>query len=125
MVEWIRGKNIPRAIADTALIKDGVLGPESCGWHYIEGLREDDDPQIAALWDKVRGLGHNGQRRPGMAHEVSLLDGSHTGISEAEWPKFIADQKARLAEVIASRPTNSPPIRWSDEEALGPNRALR
>lgn len=120
-IGWICGKNISRAIAEAALIKDGVLGPKSCGWHYVEGLREGDDPQIAVLWDKVRGLGHNGERRRGMAHEVSLLDGSHQGISESEWPKFIADQKARLAGVIASRQSNSPPIRWSDEESLGPN----
>jgi hypothetical protein len=121
----VRGKNVPLAVAKAALERTGVLSPESCGWHYIEGLREDDNPEIAVLWDKMRGLDHNGRRHSGMAHEVSLMDGSHRGVSEANWPKFIADQKVLLEKVMASRPTNSPPIRWSDVESLGPNRAHR
>jgi hypothetical protein len=31
------------------------------------------------------------------------------------------EQREMLAKLIVSRPTNSPPIRWSDEESLGTN----
>lgn len=116
------GKNVPRQVVQTALTKNGSFGPNTCGWHYVEGLREDDDPQIAVAWDKVVGLSHNGQRRAGVEHEVVLLDGSTTLIGKREWPQFVADLKERLANVMASRETNAPPIRWSDEETLGPNR---
>jgi hypothetical protein len=120
---WVLGgKNVPHKTLEAALAPGGVFSPESCGWHYIEGLREDDDPQIAVVWDKVTGLGHNGERRRGLAHEVVLLDCSHTYIFQAQWPQFIADEKERLAKVMASRETKAPPIRWSDEATLGPNR---
>ncbi len=64
----LRGKTVPLAVVEAALRNGGELTPETCGWHYVEGLRADDDPNIALLWDKV-GLGHNGER---------LSDGGHT-----------------------------------------------
>ena len=119
---WMRGKHLPQSVVDQAIARDGVLSPETCGWHYIEGLREDDNPGTAIAWDKVTGLGHNGERRPGLAHEVVFLDCSHQYIFTQEWPGFAATQKLFLAEVIAKRSSNDPPIRWSDESTFGPNR---
>jgi hypothetical protein len=118
---WVRGKNVSMTIAESAWKKDGRLSPESCGWHYVEGLRSDDDSAIAVAWDKVRGLGHNGQRRAGKTREIILLDCSHTEIPEASWSQFMVDQKKKLETIITSRATNSPAIRWSDEESLGTN----
>ncbi len=120
MIGLLRGKTVPENVTRAAL-KTGKFGPESTGWHYVEGLRSDDDPQIAVAWDKIHGLGHNGQRLEWLARSVIFLDSSEQGISEEKWPDFVADQKARLAKLIASRVTNSPAIRWSDEESLGPN----
>jgi len=119
----LRGKHLPQEIVDQSLASDGVLGPASCGWHYIEGLREDDDPQLAVLWDRITGLGHNGQRRSGLEREVVMIDGSAQQISKEAWPAFVREQKKLLAETAANRPPNSPPIRWSDEQTLGPNTA--
>ncbi|MCS7336641.1 MAG: hypothetical protein NZ739_00160 [Verrucomicrobiae bacterium] len=82
----------------------------------------DDDPGIAVAWDKVAGLGHNGERRTGLMHEVIFLDGSTAFITRADWPGFVADQKQKLESVIASRQPGAPAIRWSDEATLGPNR---
>jgi hypothetical protein len=119
---WVLGgKNIPRERVQATFARDGILSPATCGWHYVEGLRDDDDPQIAVVWDKVFGLGHNGERKRGMMHEVVLLDGANQYVSKDQWPKFIADQKERLEKVIADRSTNAPRIRWSDTESLGPN----
>jgi len=121
LLDIVRGKNIPLKMARESWSRQRSLDPESCGWHYVEGLQTNDDPQIALAWDKVFGLGHNGQRIRGLAHEVILVDGSRKGIAMKEWPKFAQEQREKLAKVIASRPTNSPPIRWSDEETLGTN----
>ena len=87
----------------------------------MEGLRSDDDREIAIAWDKVFGLGHNGQRIRGLAHEVILVDRSTKGISVKEWPKFAMEQREKLAKVIASRTNGAPPVRWSDEDTLGTN----
>ena len=62
-VDWVspdllRGRTVPEAVVRVALKRDGTLGPDSCGWHYVEGLRLDDDPGLAIFWDKI-GLGHN------------------------------------------------------------------
>lgn len=121
-VSFLGGKNVARAVVEKALVKEGTPGPDACGWHYVEGLREADDPQIAVVWDKVVGLGHHGERRRGLMHEVVLLDGSMQYISKARWPQFVTEQKEMLTKVIASRESNAPPIRWSDEATLGPNR---
>ncbi len=124
-LSYFGGKNISRGTVEAALKRDGKLSPETCGWHYVEGLREGDDPEIAVAWDKVIGLGHNGQRLRGMMHEVILLGAWHQYVSKQEWPEFIANQKRLLEQTIASRDSNAPPIRWSDEESLGPNRPIR
>jgi len=119
----LRGKHIQQKVVDQALRRDGVLGPESCGWHYVEGLREDDDPQTAVIWDKVTGLWHNGNRRSGSSimHEIIRLDGAMEFISRERWPEFVAEQKKLLADTMAKRSKSDPPIRWSDEATLGPN----
>jgi hypothetical protein len=96
-VYWLKGKTVSLEAAETALAKDGKLGPESCDWHYVEGLIEADDPEIAILWDKV-GLGHNGQRMKGGGHEVVLVDGSSQYVSGAKWPEFLARQQQLLAQ---------------------------
>ncbi len=119
--QLLRGKNVPQKVVDETLARDRFLGPESCGWHYVEGLRESDDPEIAVLWDKVTGLWHNGNRKGWVMHEVVLLDGSMQFVSREKWPDFVQRQRQLLAETIAKRTKAEPPIRWSDEATLGPN----
>jgi len=94
--EVLRGKTVPLEVTQAALELDGVLGPESCGWHYVEGLTLTDNPEIAVIWDKV-GLGHNGQRLPNGGHEVFFLSNHSSIISAAEWPLFLKNQEALLA----------------------------
>ncbi len=113
----LRGKTVPLQVAQTALAKDGKLGPESCDWHYVEGLTEADDPQIAILWDKV-GLGHNGERLKAGGHMVVLVDGSENYVSRAKWPGFLKQQKELLAQrseaVKQARPALTARIRLPD-----------
>jgi hypothetical protein len=117
------GKHIPQVVVDAAFAKDGVLSPASCGWHYVEGLRKDDAlTGLAVAWDKMSGLDHNGRLRKDFEREVVMLDGSSQMISKKKWPEFCATQQALIAKAIAIRTRTDPPIRWSDESALGPNR---
>jgi hypothetical protein len=74
-----------------------LLGPETCGWHYVEGLRQDDDPRLALFWDKA-GLDHNGGRMAGGGHIVLFVDRQRKYIPEAEWHDFVEEQRKLLAE---------------------------
>jgi hypothetical protein len=101
-VEWadadlLRGKTVPASAVREKLDGGEPLAPESCGWHYVEGLRVDDDPRLALFWDKA-GLGHNGQRLAGGGHAVMFLNGLRTHIPEAEWQTFLDEQGRLLAE---------------------------
>lgn len=73
-----------------------LLGPESCGWHYVEGLTKNDDPRLALLWDK-EGLGHFGQRSLKRSHCVILCDGTPQTIEDQDWESFLERQKALMA----------------------------
>ena len=119
----MRGKHLEQKNVDDAFARDGVLGPSSCGWHYVEGLQKDDSPQLAVAWDRVTGVNHFGQWSKELQCEIVRLDGSTDHIPVKAWPEFVEQQKKLLAETAANRSTNSPPIRWSDEETLGPNTA--
>jgi hypothetical protein len=120
---FLRGKHLPQSVVDEALTRNAVLSPDSCGWHYVEGLREDDSLELALAWDKKTGLTHHGRFFDDIQCEVLMVDGSAQLILKKNWPAFCARQKQLLAEVIASRGPTDPPIRWSDEQALGPNAA--
>jgi hypothetical protein len=97
----LRGKTVPLKVTEVALRQNGKLGPDSCGWHYVDGLTESDNPQIAIVWDKV-GLGHNGERIKGGGHEILFLDGSHRVISASKWPEFLDEQRQLLAQRLAA-----------------------
>ena len=72
-----------------------LLGPDTCDWHYVEGLTVADDWRIAILWDKS-SLGHTGQRLNG-GHEVTRLDGCPEVISAEKWEAFLSEQRDLLA----------------------------
>lgn len=97
----LRGKTVPLRVTEAALRQNGKLGPDSCGWHYVEGLPESDSPQIAIVWDKV-GLGHNGERIKVGGHEILYLDGSHRVISALKWPEFLEEQKQLHAQRVST-----------------------
>ena len=92
----LRGKTVPEKTVETILKGGGLLGPESCGWHYVEGLTVADDDRIAILWDKV-GLGHNGQRFKDGGHEVIFLAGDSQFVAGKDWNGFLKGQQDLLA----------------------------
>ena len=88
----LRGKSVAEATVAGILNGGKLLGPESCGWHYVEGLHKDDDPRLAIFWDK-EGLDHNGGRLANGGHIVWYLNFDHPHISASEWSKFLAEQE--------------------------------
>ena len=93
----LRGKIVPLEVVQAVLDRGERLGPDTCGWHYVEGLRRDDNPRIAITWDKV-GLGHNGERTSDGGRTVQFVDGNHEYIPGAQWAEFLRDQERLLAE---------------------------
>ncbi len=91
----LRGKTVRLRTTEQMLKKQKTLTPESCGWHYVKGFTENDDPTLAVAWDKV-GLGHFGQRLRSGGHEVIYVDGSANVVSGPEWPGFLERQKQLL-----------------------------
>ena len=92
------GKTVREKVAQKALDTVGSLGPESCDWHYVEGLTVKDDHRLALLWDKV-GLGHFGQRLLGGGHEVLFVNNDHYIVTGENWPKFLDEQRELLANL--------------------------
>jgi hypothetical protein len=101
-VDWVdanllRGRTVPEVVVKEALKRDGRLGTASCGWHYVEGLRLDDDPRLAIFWDKI-GLGHNGQRLSHAGHTVFCVGWGRKFVPESDWPAFLAEQALLLQQ---------------------------
>lgn len=94
--ETLRGKTVPEDVVRAILEKGELLGPDTTGWHYVEGLTLNDDPRIAILWDKV-GLSHNGARLRGGGHEVLFVNGSSDYIRGKDWDTFLKEQEGLLA----------------------------
>ncbi|MHB8974913.1 MAG: hypothetical protein ACYC4N_31175 [Pirellulaceae bacterium] len=88
------GKTKSPEAAQEILERGELLGPDTCDWHYVEGLTLSDDYRLALVWDKV-GLGHNGQRLPHGGHSVCRRDGSEEVIPASEWQQFL-DEQAQL-----------------------------
>ncbi len=91
-----RGKTIPESVVQEVLDRGELLGPETCGWHYVEGLTLGDDHRLALFWDKA-GLGHNGEVLSGGGHIVTFVHSGSEHIQEADWPEFLQEQEALLA----------------------------
>lgn len=93
----LRGKTVPEKVVRQILEGGGRLGPDTCGWHYVEGLRKTDDSELALFWDKA-GLGHNGERMEG-GRRVTLLSGTSKFIPTSEWAAF-REEQARLRAAL-------------------------
>ncbi|MCC6354973.1 MAG: hypothetical protein IT577_13875 [Verrucomicrobiae bacterium] len=93
----LRGMTIPEGVTRSVLEGGGLLSPESCGWHYVDGLTRADDRELALLWCK-EPLGHNGDRSRDGGRQVGFLGGEVRWISGARWTAFLEDQTRRLAQ---------------------------
>ena len=117
----LRGKSIPESVVSEILESGRLLGPETCGWHYIEGLTLADDSRLAIFWDKA-GLNHNGMLLSGGGHIVYFLNGIHEHITADKWPQFLEEQKrlhaARSKRAIKAIPWLNAKIRLPSGEVV-------
>jgi hypothetical protein len=88
----LRGKTVPLTVVQATLDRGERLGPQTCGWHYVPGLRLDDDPSLALAWDKA-GLGHNGERLPQGGHYVLFLGVGVDHVPASKWEAFLQEQE--------------------------------
>jgi hypothetical protein len=98
---YLSGKTKSAEKAEEILRRGGLLGPDTCDWHYVEGLTLFDDHRLALVWDKV-GLGHNGQRLPQGGHSVSRLLGTEEVIPASQWQQFLDEQERLMAAKAAA-----------------------
>lgn len=94
----LSGKTKSTEAADAILKRGELLGPDTCDWHYVEGLTVYDDPRLALVWDKV-GLGHNGERLSNGGHTILRVDHfrGEEVIPASEWSKFLEEQDRLMA----------------------------
>jgi len=90
----LRGKTYPEGPARELLESGRPLTPETCGWHYVDGLtmQKGLSGRIAIVWDKI-GLGHNSERLPEGGHSVVFMDAHGQVVREKDWPRFLAEQE--------------------------------
>jgi hypothetical protein len=93
--ELLRGKTVPVEKVQDILDHGKLLGSDTCGWHYVEGLTTSDNPDLALVWDKV-GLGHNGEDLHG-GHSVWFLLSPEDVVPAKEWPEFLKHQEELMA----------------------------
>jgi hypothetical protein len=98
----LRGKTVSEEVVRRVLEGGGRLGPDTCGWHYVEGLRKTDDHRLALCWDKA-GLGHNGERLPDGGHYVIRVGMSIDYISGERWAEFLQEQRELRAKLGPGR----------------------
>lgn len=104
-LETLAGKRIELEAAERQIAATGRLSPETCDWHYVEGLRSDDDPTLALFFDKG-GLGHNGEYRSEGGYRVGRIAGHVESITADQWPEFVRQQRAMHAKL--DRPVKFP-----------------
>ena len=109
-------RDVPVKLVDDMFKRGELLGPETCGWNYVEGLRSDSNPELALFWDK-EGLSEIGMRLSGGGHIVTFVDGRSEQIPESEWNDFMEKQEKMLAEEMAKR---QPLRRLKPERREGP-----
>jgi hypothetical protein len=102
----LRGKTVPEEVVKDILERDGLLAPDSCGWHYVEGLTLADAPEIAIVWDKV-GLDHNGRNLKG-GHSVCYLSGLEEVVPASDWAGFLETQAQLMAKRVEAAKQGRP-----------------
>jgi hypothetical protein len=95
----LSGKIVSPEKVEAILTAGGKLTSSTCGWHYVEGLSRDDNPDLALFWCK-KPLGHNGQLLKWF--EVFTVNGDKRLVPLEDWDAFLADQQ-KLREAAAEQ----------------------
>lgn len=86
-----RGMTVPYETVNTILRGGRPLGPDTCGWHYVEGLSRADGPDIGILWCKT-ALDHNGKRTDDGGRQVLLTSDASEWVPGDKWEAYVRRQ---------------------------------
>jgi len=92
----LRGMTVSEIPVRRILEEGKLLGPDNCGWNYVQGLTQADDPRIAMLWCK-HPLGHNSERTKDGGRQVVYVGGNIEWVSGNEWSAFLVKQEQLLS----------------------------
>ena len=106
-VQHLAGISGDEKLAERLIASGRKLDSVSSSWIYHLGLRSDDLPNIAIIWESREGLGFNGKRAAG--HAVGFVDGSMRQIHSSKWRAFCEEQQILRSEVLKSRMKATPP----------------
>lgn len=95
--DLLRGMTVPEQTTKQILEGGGLLGPESCGWHYVPGLTANDDSSIAIVWCKAP-LHHNGDYQKDGGRQVGYVGGNVEYIPGNKWAAFLSEQEQLLVK---------------------------
>jgi len=73
---------------------------------YWPGYREDDDENLALVWERRSGVTFDGRRLPGRA--VGFVTGHWRQIPDEEWAAFEDSQMKLRAETLRRQPDEAP-----------------
>lgn len=90
------------SMLEACLNRGEMVTDSVSSWVYFPGFRQDDDSNLAIIWERVAGVRFNGGRAPAGSHAVGFTDGSHRQIAASEWNSFLRDQ-ATLRKAISER----------------------
>jgi hypothetical protein len=90
-------RDVPCDDVQGMLDRGQLLGPETCGWNYVEGLRLDSNPELALFWDK-EGLSEMGARLSDGGHFVSFVGHPYEYVPASRWHNFLKEQQKLLAQ---------------------------
>jgi len=80
--------------AQAALRAGSILDESTCSWAYFPGLRVNDNPSLAVLYERREGIRSGGRRSDDVGHAALLLDGTITNVPRAAWTSFLQKQES-------------------------------
>ena len=90
------GKTKSPEVANEILRRGDLLGPDTCDWHYVEGLTLCDDhtacPRLGQGWPGPQRREVAKRRSFGVAELYS-----EEVIPESKWPQFLEEQERLMA----------------------------
>ena len=86
-----------------ALSHGSPLDPSLTSWVYAQGLRVDDEPDLALLWESKGGLYPNGRRNEFGGHAVVLVGSDITNVPAVNWDEYLKQQEQRRNAVLSKR----------------------
>ena len=78
--------------ARSALGRGDVLTETTTSWMYSPGLRIDDRPDVAILWERTAGYYWNGRRNMFGGRPVLFVTGNVSNVPASEWQPFLHHQ---------------------------------